>query len=368
MQLLDKELFTSLLRHLSETEIIAIYKNKKINNFGFRANTPEDIKKNRGILESNLLKPLNYKVIQKNIMNFNVDIDIENISDENFQDFINEHGLLKLSSALYVHNKTDLLETIFKKLNTTSDKNSELTKSIADTNIMNEPENKSQKIIKKLEAKITNLTEEFDKKERYIKSQLKEKNTEINNLRTEKNTLSTELNSSAKKNQHLADANVKLIVENEKLKNDVDNLIEQLTEKSIQIESLRKELEEFKKITNKNETPYSFSQNMHPQVEDNSNKLSLLNIAVIGEYSRIISEQLPTCNFSFFEMKNIDELKESLKNYDYLWIIHYDLTQKEQKIITKILIKDFKDIKTEIILTLKDLNNTLANFKQKDGI
>lgn len=368
MQLLDKELLMLLLRNLSEIEIINLYKNKKINNYGFRANTLDDIKKNRGILENNLLKPLNYKIVQKNVLDFNVDIDIEDVSDENFQDFIDEHGLLKLSSVLCIHNKTDLLETILKKLNNPSEKNSDLTKIILDTNIKDESENKLQKIIKKLEIKIINLTEEFGKKEQYFKSQFEEKNIELNNLRTEKNALKIDLNASMKQIQYLTNVNKKIMSENEKLKDDIDKLTNQLTDKSIEIETLRIELEEVKKIMNENETSNSYIQNKYTHAEDQSNKSLLPNIAVIGEYSRMISEQLPIYNFSFFEMKNINELKNSLKNYDYLWIIHYDLTQKEQKIINNILIKDLKDINTETILTLKDLNNVLATFKQKDGI
>lgn len=361
---MDKELLTLLIRHLSEQEVIALYKIKNINNFGFRANSPEDIKKNRGILESNLLKAVNYKIVQKNLMNSYENIDIDNISIENFQDFINEHGLLKLSSTLYIQNKIDLLTNFLDNLNIPPIENSD--SKITNSNITNESDTKSPKIIKKLEAKIMNLSEELEKRDKQFKTQLEEKIIELNNLRLEKNKLNIELSTSIKKNQDLTNTNNEFITQNDKLKHNFDTLNELLNKKLMQIESLQIELKQTTEITNTNENTNHLNHII--SIEDNSKQLSSSNIAVIGEYSRIISEQLPTYKFTFFEIKRIEELKNDLSNYDCLWIINYDLTQKEQKIITNILINDFKKIETHNILTLKDLNIILATFKQKDGI
>lgn len=363
---MDKEFFISILPYLSEHELITIYKIQKINNFGFRANTSEDIKKNRKILESNLLKAINFKVLQKYVVEINEKLDIEELSKENFQEFVNKYGLFKLSLTLYLDEKHELLESYLNSINTTISMGIKPSKkAIANSINESDSESKSLKIIKRLEDKITNLNDELEKRDKQYKTLLDEKKQELTSLRSDKNNLNIRISELTKNNLEITNDNGKLITENNKLKNDLSISNELLKEKIISIEHLQTQLTQALESNTIDSNTNNLESYKREQIIK-SNQIQ--SIAIIGEYTKFIIEQLPSKKIIFFKLDTIENLKNTINEFSYLWIINYDLTRKEQKSIKNILSSDLQEIEKFTVETLKELNSLIATFKEKDDL
>ena len=150
---MDKELLALLISALTEMEIVELYKVKKVNNFGFRVNTIDDVRKNRDILEGNLLKPVNVKRVQDYFV-FKakiIEINVEGLELNELKELCESEGYTKVLITLYVkENKEDFRKIVSDYLEKT---NEESIKDKNNTHVEESVlENKINKTIRKLET------------------------------------------------------------------------------------------------------------------------------------------------------------------------------------------------------------------------
>lgn len=132
-------------------------------------NTIDDVRKNRKILEDNLLKPINMKRVQDYFVLKAkiIEINIEGLELNELKELCETEGYTKVLVTLYVKDsKEDFRKIVTDYLEKT---NEESIKSINNTHVEESIlENKLNKTIRKLETKLNNITEELKKRKRTI--------------------------------------------------------------------------------------------------------------------------------------------------------------------------------------------------------
>lgn len=359
---MDKELLALLISALSEIEIVELYKVKKVNNFGFRVNTIDEVRTNRKLLEENLLKHINIKrvhdyfALKAKIL----EINIEGLELNELKELCESEGYTKVLITLYIkENKEDkedfrkIVSDYLEKINEESiqdENNTDIEESVL--------ENKANKAIKKLEIKLNNITEDFKKKEKNYKSELDRTNKLIIELRKENMRLKQEWNQVNKENDQHKN-------ENANLKNLNDTLQKQNENYSNELKDLEKEvnfLNEYLNLLNgKNQIPddtNSFEVN-------EMDKIVPKKIVIIGEFNELISN-ISGIHFDFIEGKAIEDftIDDISQGYNEIWIIHYDLTQKEKRVIQMKNLESEFELRIRNIFSLKELNQAIINLKK----
>ncbi|MCT1540258.1 MULTISPECIES: hypothetical protein [Lysinibacillus] len=364
---MDKETLALLISALTEIEIIELYKIKKVNNFGFRANTIDDVCKNRHILENNLLKPINMKHVQGYFVlkATNSEIKTEGLEWNELKELCESEGYSKVLIALYVNGKKEVFEKIVieysKKTGETqlqSPREIEVVDNVAET--------RSNKTIKKLEMKLNNITEEFQKKEYDYKLELQSVKKLIVDLRKENMLLKQDLNIISKENNQYkqeinffenenVNLNGKLLQQNETYSNEIQILIKEISVLKVKIKQLE---------NNKTQIATN-NQAVDMKVEETT---PTYEIAVLGESNEITISEKRGIHFEFIEGEAIKEFTiDNNTKYDEIWIIHYDLTQKQKRLVQMKDLKSNINIKIEDIHSLKELNQAMINIKKTVG-
>ena len=356
---MDKELLTLLISALTEMEIVELYKVKKVNNFGFRVNTIDDVRKNRKIFEDNLLKPINMKRVQDYFV-FKaklIEINIEGLDLNELKELCKSEGYTKVLITLYVKdNKEDFRKIVTDYLEKT---NEESIKSINNTHVEeNVLENKINKTIRKLETKLNNITEELKKKEKNYKLELDKTNNLIIELRKENMRLKQDLNQISKENDYYKN-------ENANLKNLNDILQTQNENYSNEIKELEKEVTSLNEKMNLLNVKSQISNDTNSFEVNELEKIITNKIAVLGEFNELISD-ISGIHFEFIEGKAINEftIDDISLDYNEIWIIHYDLTQKEKRIVQMKNFESDFELKIRDIFSLKELNQAIINLKE----
>lgn len=368
---MDKETLALVISALTEMEIIELYKIKKINNFGFRANTIEDVRKNRQILENNLLKPINIKHIQRCFVYkaANLEINIEGLQWSELIELCKSEGYSKVLIALYVNGKRQELKKIVSEyLEKSSEEHLDSTSETEKVDSVSE--NKINKTIKKLEIKLKNITEEFQKKEYNYKLELENKNKLAIDLRKENMCLKQELNKVNIENNQYKQENNLLKNENINLK-DLNNKLQQQNENySIELKNLIEEVTILKEEISKSENNTQISTNNQSIDIKVVNTTTSYEIAVLGEYNELILNNISGVHFEFIQGEAIKEfsIEDNSTKYNEIWIIHYDLTQKEKRIVHMKNFENNIEIKIKNIYNLKELKQEMINLKNNDRV
>lgn len=356
---MDKESLALLISALTEMEIVELYKIKKINNFGFRANTINDVRKNRKVLEGNLLKPINMKRVQGYFVlkAANLEINIEGLELNELKELCESKGYTKVLITLYVKgNKEDFRKIVLHYLEKPHEEplNSK-NKTDVEESVL---ENKFNKTIKKLETKLKNITEESQKKENNYKLELENANKLIIDLRKENMRLKQGSKQICKENNQYKNENVNLRNLNDTIQKQNENYSSKLKKIEKEVILLREKiilLDDKKQISNNNN---------FLDIKD-VNTIITYKIAVLGEFNELISD-MNGIHFEFIVGKEIKRFTIDGKspNYNEIWIIHYDLTQKEKQIVQMKNFKSNLEVKIRDIYSLKELNQAIINLKK----
>lgn len=368
---MDKKELAILISNLSDTDLIEIYKNKRIDNFGFRVNRITNIHKNRNILEQNLLKSKNIKYVHGFFL-FKANkskIKIDNLSDDEVQKLIETEEKIDILSALYATGDKEKLKKLIDKNFEINNENVPEIKN-EENNKEDRTDNKYEKTIKKLERKLTNIIKDYHEKESNYKLKLENNSQLISDLKKE-NIRKTQDYGSLKEEKD------KLTQEIERLKNQNSILISTVDELNEQNKILKLQIQEKERSSvNSSIMRNQLENEVKKSVQDSSNDLADDNltfevesyqIAVLGESNDLILNDNDAICFNFFEGKEVNKFMKDNKfyKYDEIWIIHYNLTQKERRHVHSSKFKSIKDIKIQIINSLRELNQTIDNAKKR---
>ena len=331
---MDTKMLNIIVTKFSDSFILSIYKNRKINNHGFRASTEKDVKKNRLSLDSNLKKNTNLKILH-NHLNIFYNTSLKD-TFTSIQDISNEDEKLVFA---YFHSDQDFIEDFIPS----TIQNTEIVEKKPISKSHNSTQKKNEKIINRLEKKVENLSLELEKKDLIIHQKTKEITEKIKLQLNEKNSLleqnldlKRKIDSYKLENNLLKNENENFFTENKDLQNQINEL-------SDLIEMLEKDI-----IA----TTLAYKNNV-----DNQN--GNYRIAVLGNQSLKLLSKLDDHSFMIFNNSNLEDLFNTHNIYKEIWVIIFDLNQREKKLLNKRIEQlDIVD-KINYIETLIDLNNLI---------
>lgn len=317
--MLDRELLKKIITLFPDEFIVLIYKEKKINNFGFRAGNVEDVKKNRQNLERNLFKRQNLMFLE-NYLKGKIDKSIiipVGITKDNVREVLDSNELIKLLIYLLVENRRTEFEIVWEnEIGLLKKEKDLIIVPKKSSKILSNSE--STKITKKLIGKIENLENRIRSRELQFKTKFEELNEKYEMRLRERNAL---------------------LVENGKLKTklkDESNIVEKLNSKLEKIVSERNE--NITTLQKENDKINNEIITLKKIMGKNSIDEKKYYILIVGEIesSNIENIHIDCMKFSDFSV-SYNELTG--KNYNEIWIINYDLTRKEKDVLA-IILKD----------------------------
>ncbi|MFJ8458901.1 hypothetical protein ACIQ57_07185 [Lysinibacillus xylanilyticus] len=361
---MDKETLTILVSTLPERDIVDIYKQKKINNLGFRAGNIDDVRKNRKLLENNLLKTTNVKQLHSYFLMMDADFewDLKNLSWDEIKALCDEKGIVNVLISLYAHERFEEFKELVsgqlqKELHVEQNPIERKTNDILNEASDSLSESKHIKTIKKLETKLKNLEDENKSKEDIYKGKLDNINKLLKDMRKEKEQYKIDNDKLTRENKELQVLNQGLQQQKYKVESERQQLLNEVQLLKVRIENLESETQ-----------PQLYEcDNLLKEIVDCTNKAEY-QIAIFGHPDEILINNTKHVGFEFIGGEAIKEFNTDKNNkYDEIWIIYYDLTQKEKHLINKKQLKNNKSVEVKIINNLKELNQNMSNLEKVRG-